>query len=210
MISKAELRKQIIAAAEIYCDNLAGKKFLYCCGEKYFEVIFKNDCFMHLTGVDSQLRANQFYTLSKNSELSENQFGFNSAHPYTLVKSKLSCLKNLPKITTDLVCVVEDLTTLTMSYKLGLTNLRFTVGLVELYENSRCFAPQTLRVKDKSVENSRSAEFVDFIFSKNASHTLYSEVTYSEKDKRPPEGIKHMLSPEIAEALYKREILSKC
>lgn len=210
MIAKSALRKQIIAAAEIYRDSLAGKKFLYCCGEKYFEVVFKTDRFLHLTGVDSPLSAGQFYALSKSAKLSENQFGYNSAHPYTLVKNKLSCLQNLPKITSDLVCVVEDLTTLTMTYKLGLTNLRFTLGLVELEENSRCFVPQTLRVKDKSIENSKSAEFVDFIFSKDASHTLYSEITYADRDKRPPEGIKHLLSAELADRLYEHGILSKC
>ena len=43
MIAKSALRKQIIAAAEIDRDSLAGKKFLYCCGEKYFEVVFKTD-----------------------------------------------------------------------------------------------------------------------------------------------------------------------
>lgn len=205
MISKAELRKQIITAAEIYRDNLAGKKFLYCYGEKYFEVIFKSDRFLHLTGVDSFLSATQFYALSKSAKLSENQFGYNSAHPYTLVKNKLSCLQTLPKITSDLVCVVEDLTTLTMTYKLGLTNLRLTLGLVELTENSRCFVPQTLRVKDKSIENSKSAEFVDFIFSKDASHTLYSEVTYYDKNKCPPEVIKNFLSTELADTLYNRD-----
>ncbi len=209
MADKKYIRSQIITAARIYRDNLAGKKFLYCYGEKHFEVIFKTDRFMHLTGTVSKLSAKQFYNLSKNSMLTTEQFSFDPTHPYTLVKNKLCCLSKLPQITNSLVCIVEDFTTVTMMYKLGLTNLRFTVGMTELLSIPGCYVPQTLRVKDKSVENSANAEFVDFIFEKDASKAVYSAVTYRDANKQPPEDIKELLSAELSNELYGHTSLAK-
>ena len=58
---KIELRKQIISAANIYKNNLAGRVYLYVYGDTYCEVAYMTDCFKHLTGVDSPLRGNAFY-----------------------------------------------------------------------------------------------------------------------------------------------------
>lgn len=75
----------------------------------------------------------------------------------------------LPSLTEELVCVVKDMQTLTLTYKIGVTNLDFTIGLTENidFEGNKIndwFLPRTLRVRDKAIENSPSAEFVDFIF----------------------------------------------
>ena len=40
-------------------------------------------------------------------------------------------------------------------------------------------------MKDKAIECSAVAEFIDFIFSKDASVDKYSTMTYAEKDKKP-------------------------
>ena len=207
MADKKYIRSLIISAAKIYRDNLAGKKFLYCYGKKHFEVIFKTDRFMHLTGTVSTLPAKKFYDLSKNSMLTTEQFGFDQTHPYALVKNKLYCLSKLPQITNSLVCIVEDFTTFTMVYRLGVTNLKFTVGMTELPSIPGCYVPQTLRVKDKSVENSVNAEFVDFIFEKDASASIYSVIAYKDESKHPPEDIKELLSKELSDELYKTEIM---
>ena len=58
-----------------------------------------------------------------------------------------------------------------MNYTLGVTNLKFTLGLVEDLDaegnkKSNIFLPRTLRVKDKSIENSKNSYFIDFIFVK--------------------------------------------
>lgn len=123
-----------------------------------------------------------------------------------MVKNKLYCLSRLPQITNSLVCIVEDFSTFTMVYKLGVTNLKFTVGMTELASIPGCYVPQTLRVKDKSVENSANAEFVDFIFEKDASASAYSVAAYKDANKQPPEDIKKLLSDELSEELYKAEI----
>ncbi len=60
-----ELRKQIISAANIYKNDLAGKVYLYVYGDSYFEVAYMTECFKHLTGVDSPLKGNAFLTMPK-------------------------------------------------------------------------------------------------------------------------------------------------
>ena len=61
-VQKKELiRKQIIEAANIYSQKLAGKKFLYVTSNYYFEILFLTDKFLHLTGVNTKLTAKDFF-----------------------------------------------------------------------------------------------------------------------------------------------------
>ena len=202
---KDHIRKQIIDASCVYRDNLAGKVFLYVTGEEYFEVVFQTDRFMHLTGVNSKLTAQEFYDKATDSELTTGQIYFDKEHPYHGAKKKLPCLLLLPVLTNSLVCVVKDMKTLTLTYKLGVTNLDFTIGLTENvdFEGIKIndwFLPRTLRVKDKAIENSSGAEFVDFIFSKDASMDKYDTMAFSEDGKKIPETIKELLSEKLLEA----------
>lgn len=206
-IKKEQTRKQIIAASEIYRDELSGKVFLYVCGESYFEVVFQTDRFKHLTGVNSSLSAHEFYNKATSSTLSTGQFFFDASHTYKGAKKKLSCLSLLPTLTNNLVCVVKDMNTISLTYKLGVTNLDFTIGLTENYDLNgnkvnNWFSPRTLRVRDKAIENSADAEFIDFIFAKDASKDMYSKITYSDKNKKPPTIIKNFLSGDLIELLY--------
>lgn len=196
---KDHIRKQIIDAAYVYRDNLAGKVFLYVTGDEYFEVVFQNDRFMHLTGVESTLSAQEFYDKATASELTTGQIYFTKEHPYHGAKKKLPCLLLLPVLTNSLVCVVKDMKTLTLTYKLGVTNLDFTIGLTENvdFEGNKIndwFLPRTLRVKDKAIENSKDAEFVSFIFSKSAADTKYSRLSYASSGAQIPETVKPLLS----------------
>lgn len=201
------IRKQIIAASEVYRDNLAGKVFLYVYGESYFEVVFPTDRFRHLTGVNSSISAQEFYDKAKDSTLSTGQIFYDREHTYRGAKRKLPCLLKLPMLTNDLVCIVKDLQTVTITYRIGVTNLDFTIGLTENIDLdgnkiNDWFLPRTLRVKDRAIENSADAEFVDFIFSKDASKDKYSEITYADKEKRPPIIIREFLSSGLVEQLY--------
>lgn len=196
---KEILRNQIITASHIYRDNLAGKVFLYVVGTESFEVAFKTDRFMHLTGVNSTLSAQKFYDKSKNSTLTTQQIIFDQKHPYAVAKKKLQCLILLPNLTNSLVCAVKDMKTVTLTYKLGITNIDFTIGLTEntdFYGNkiNDLFLPRTLRTKDKSIENSSHAEFVDFIFERDASLAKYEVATYADNNKEIPDFVIPMLS----------------
>lgn len=198
-----EIRKQIISAANVYKSNLAGKVFLYVYSGGSFEVAFQTECFKHLTGVDSPLRGNSFYDNAKNATLATNQIFFSSKHPLRTAKKKLICLHQLPQLTSDLVCVVKDMTTLTITYKLGLTNLEFTVGLTENIDPqgkkvNDWYLPRTIRINDKSIEQSQDGEFVDFIFSKSATDNDYQTLRYAEPTAKLPDYVRKLLAPPVA------------
>ena len=133
MATKADkknlIRQAIINSANIYSRNLAGKAFLYVYEDEYFEVSVPIDHFLHLTGVETYLTAREFYRNAKRNKLTSKQFYFTSKHPYANAKKKLPCLARLPELTNDTVCILKDMKTLTIIYKLSVTNLEFTLGL---------------------------------------------------------------------------------
>lgn len=196
---KNTIRQGIIDAAIVYSRNLAGKTFLYVYGEEYFEVSFPIDHFLHLTGVETRLSAKEFYKNAKKSTLTNSQFYFDTRHVYANAKKKLPCLKRLPELTNELVCVLKNMQTMTITYKLSVTNLEFTLGLTENTDRvgnkiNEFFLPRSLRVKDASVEKSNDGEVVDFIFSKDASITKYDTLLVADKNKMIPNCINHLIN----------------
>lgn len=212
-----DLREKIIQSAEKYSQELAGKVFLYVVGTEYFEVNFPTDRFRHLTGVCTTLSAREFYKKAKTRTLENNQFDIGDEQQYRNAKKKLSCLHLLPDLTNKLVCVVKDMRTQKshIVYKLGITNLSFTVGLTENQDLSGnrlngWYVPQTLRVNDKAIENSQDSDFVDFILMREATKDKYETVMYSDPDKHLPETVAAMLNEELWERFYGEEETSSC
>lgn len=153
---KNVIRQELIDAAGVYSQNLAGKAFLYVYGDEYFEVSFPTDHFLHLTGVETTLSAKDFYKNAKKKKLTNRQFYFDARHPYANAKKKLPCLKRLPELTNEMVCILKDMQTVTITYKLSVTNLEFTLGLTENTDNkgnkiNDFFLPMSLRVEDSSM-----------------------------------------------------------
>ena len=109
---------------------------MYVYGDEYFEVSFPIDHFLHLTGVETRLSAKDFYKNAKKSILTNNQFYFDARHVYANAKKKFPCLKRLPELTNEMVCVLKDMETMTITYKLSVTNLEFTLGLTENIDNN--------------------------------------------------------------------------
>lgn len=203
---KLDLRKQIISAAQIYKRYLAGKVFLYVYGEESFEVAYLTECFKHLTGVESALRGNSFYNNAKNATLTTDQIGLSQRHPLRTARKKLVCLHQLPQLTTDVVCVVKDMHTVSITYKLGISNLEFTVGLTENIDAAgkrinNWLIPRTLRINDKAIEASADAQFIDMIFSKNAPDALYSTVCYADQNVPVPNNVLPLLDDALKTTL---------
>ena len=102
-------------------------------------------------------------------------------------------------LTNEMVCVLKNMKTMTITYKLSVTNLEFTLGLTENTDTTGnkindFFLPMSLRVKDSSVEKSNDGEIIDFIFSKDASVAKYDVLLVEDKDKKIPDCIKHLIS----------------
>ena len=196
---KNAIRQDIIDSAAIYSQNLAGKAFLYVYGEEFFEVSFPVDHFLHLTGVETYLSAKEFYKNAKKGKITNSQFYFDERHLYANAKKKLPCLKRLPELTNDMVCILKDMQTVTIVYKLSVTNLEFTLGLTENVDDSgkkinEFFLPMSLRVEDSSVEKSKDGYIGDFMLSKDGSVAEYDSRLFEDKHKAIPESIKHLIS----------------
>ncbi|MDO4284037.1 MAG: PBECR4 domain-containing protein [Eubacteriales bacterium] len=195
---KNTIRQEIIESAGVYSRRLAGKTFLFVYGDEFFEVAFPIDHFLHLTGVETKLSPKDFYRNAKRGLLTTAQFYFSARHSYANAKRKLPCLKRLPELTDRVVCILKNMQTVTIIYKISVTNLEFTLGLTEntdFYGNrvNEYFLPMSLRVEDSSVEKSAGGEVVDFIFERDASKMKYDVMLVNDKDKIP-ERIKCLIS----------------
>lgn len=58
---KEHIVKEICEAAKLYKATLVGKRFLYVFDGRYIEVLYKNVNFKHLTGVECNMSAADFY-----------------------------------------------------------------------------------------------------------------------------------------------------
>ncbi len=195
---KNAIRQDIVASAIVYSQNLAGKTFLYVYGDEHFEVSFPVDNFLHLTGVETNLSANHFYRNAKKKKLTNTQFYFTSDHPYANAKKKLPCLKRLTELTNDFVCILKNMNTPTIVYKISVTNLEFTLGLTENldFKGNKIndyFLPRSLRVEDSSVEKSQDGEVVDFIFVKDASVSKYKDLIVADESKTIPQSVHRLI-----------------
>lgn len=195
---KNAIRQEIMDSAVIYSSDLAGKTFLYVYGNDFFEVSFPVDHFLHLTGVETRLSAKDFYKNAKKGILTNNQFYFSVRHSYANAKKKLPCLKRLPELTNEMVCILKDMQTVTIMYKLSVTNLEFTLGLTENLDNygkkiNDYFLPMSLRVEDSSVEKSTDGDIVDFIFAKDASKAKYGDLVVKDESKNIPDSVRHLI-----------------
>lgn len=53
--------------------------------------------------------------------------------------------------------------------------------------------PRTLRVNDKSIENSSGGDIVDFIFVRDATADIYSDLLFEDKNKAIPPAVGHLI-----------------
>ena len=97
-----------------------------------------------------------------------------------------------------MVCILKNIQTTTLVYKLGMTNLEFTLGLTENLDRdgnkvNDYFLPMSLRVESTSVEKCEAGGIVDFIFSKNAKHVKYDAILVQDSNKDIPECVHNLL-----------------
>lgn len=98
-----------------------------------------------------------------------------------------------------MVCILKEMQTVSIIYKLSVTNLEFTLGLTENLDANgnrinALFLPMSLRVEDSSVARSRDGDIVDFIFTKDACMELYDTMLVKDDQKAIPGSIRHLIS----------------
>ena len=88
-ISKNQIVRRIRRAATNYKRYLVGKTFMFIYDKRYIEVMFTTKAFFHLTGVNSNLTAINFYkhAILENG-LKASEISFDSDHPFDFANLK--------------------------------------------------------------------------------------------------------------------------
>lgn len=182
---REEIRLSIIEAARKYKEELLGKKFAYIYDSYLLEVSYTKKTFLHLTGVDTRLTATAFFQEAIKGTLQGNQISFNQRFPLTTAEKKCKGLKNLDYLISKDIFVLEGIDTQTLYYEKGLNDLDMTLLLRKLSQNleSALYAPQSLRIRDRSFERCQKVYSVDFILVKQYGDKLYNQLTYGNSNK---------------------------
>lgn len=184
--NKIKIIQEIKQIAQLYKTHMVGRTFLYIYDNKAIEVVYRKKDFLHLTGVETVLSANDFYNEAVRGTITHNQIFFSRRHPYDLCKKKISKLSNLPAIINSDLLILENLSTETFKFKFALTELTFTICLSSDRNNdgelmSDYYIARSLRVED-SFNRGENAFEVDFILSKENNEKLYNKIMYSDKN----------------------------
>lgn len=185
-MGKSQIIRRIHRSALKYKEIFVGNTYMFVFNNDYVEVMFKKSSFMHLTGVASCLKADDFYNHALTERgLRPGEIFFNEDHPYDLADKKTSILIGLGDITIKDSSVVMDIETKTFSYKLGVANLEFTVCLGD-DKNSQgeiqgnCKVPYSFGVE--GIENSKSDKIysVSHVLKKKTGEKKYHILTYGD------------------------------
>ena len=188
ILGKSQIIRRIHRAALKYKEVFVGNTFMFVFNNDYFEVMFKKSSFMHLTGVASCLKADDFYNHALTERgLRPGEIFFNEDHPYDLADKKTSILIGLGDITIKDSSVAMGIETKTFSYKLGVANLKFTVCLGD-DKNSlgeiqgKCKVPYSFRVEGISDTKSDDIYSVSHVLRKKTGEKKYQILTYGDRN----------------------------
>lgn len=126
-LDKRILVNRIINAAQIYKNKLVGKVFLIAYEDKYIEVMFKVNSFLHLSGVATNLSAENFYKKAWKRQLRDTEIFFDSKHPADFADLKTTYLNSLDKIVNTDTLIGEGITVATAVFPIGITDINIFV-----------------------------------------------------------------------------------
>ena len=132
---------------------------------------------------------------AQNGRLDRSQIAFNRQKGQSIrgAKKKAEALKSLLRLLHEQVAILEDLATQTFTYQIGMTDLAIVLCLDKDTATDAknpiagLYYPKSLRVDEKSVEKSKTAEFANFVFAKELSlqESKYHELLFSDGSNLP-------------------------
>ena len=188
-MGKSQIIGRIHNAAKQYKNYFVGNTYMFVYENQYVEVMFKKTSFLHLTGVDTKLSAEDFYKHAlKKKGLRPMEISFNKEHPYDLAEKKTEYLADLYKITLTDVMIATDVATMTFTYSIGITNLEFVICLGDDTDSvgnviGSHKIPYSFRIEE--IKNSKfNALFeVTHILKKSTFSKKYNILTFGDKEK---------------------------
>ena len=190
-MGKSQVIKKIYKAANDYRNCFVGKTFMYIFGDKCVEVIFKKSSFLHLTGVKTNLNAEDFFNHAiKKKGLHPHEVQFDNNHPYDLANKKTEYLSDLFLITTSEVVIASDIVTKSYTYSLGLANSKFVVCLGENTGGdgkklTECKVPYSFRIEniiDEKTQVRKEIFPVTHILKKKTGEKKYRTLLYGSRE----------------------------
>lgn len=187
-MGKAQIIRRIHNAAKKYKEYFVGNTYMFVYENQYIEVMFKKSSFLHLTGVATNLNAENFYdhALIRN-RLRPQEVLFDNDNPYDLADRKTQHLADLYKITLTDVVIATDIVTMTFTYSIGITNLEFVICLgddTDFAGNliSKCKVPYSFRIEE--IDNQKFGDLyeVTHILKKKTGTKKYNELTFGDKN----------------------------
>lgn len=176
------IAKEICKAAQLYKQNLVGRRFIYVFEGRYIEVLYKAVNFKHLTGVECNMSARDFYKNAVKSRLQGPQIYFSTQHPYGLCKRKVKHLCEISTLASSENFMLEEIVTNKKTFKFGTTDLNFTLCMNKEYdadglEKGDCYIVQSLRDED-CFSKSRNVYTVTHILSKDNTAKAYTDILF--------------------------------
>lgn len=187
-IDKEAIAKEICKAAKLYKEQLVGKRFVYVFDERYIEVLYKSENFKHLTGVECNMSAKDFYRNALKNRLQGPQIYFTSRHPYSLCKRKVKHLCDVSILAGSENFMLEEIVTDTKTYKFGTTDLAFSLCMNREYyedgtEKGDCYIVESLRDED-CFSRSKKAYVVTHILARANTEHIYTDVLFVDKSSK--------------------------
>ena len=184
-MDKRKALSVIFRCATAYRNNLEGKNVLFVFGSNekcsFFETAFPSYNFQHLTGVDSDLTASQFYRASIDRRLTLGQFSFSNNGTTPL---KLEVLFNLMEIYKNARMVGDYNHTRAYLYTEKIVGgVTANLGFVkdENYPQSGFYVPNTTIKDDIRNMTAKPVQRVLAVLLKKASDSTYPLITYLAK-----------------------------
>lgn len=182
---KEEISREICKAAKMYKEHLVGKRFIYVFDGRYIEVLYKNVNFKHLTGVECNMSARDFYRNALKDRLQGAQIYFTKDHPYSLCKRKVKHLCDIAILASSENFMLEEIVTDSRTYKFGTTDLEFSLCMNKEHdqngaEKGECYIVESLRDED-CFSKSRNVYTVTHILSKSNTVSCYTDILFIDK-----------------------------
>ncbi len=193
---RAAIVNTICSVAQQVKQTLISYSYLYIFEGRAIEVVYRAKDFLHLTGVETTLCAEDFFRLAVKGKLTPKQIGFSQRHSYDTCKKKMSMFHKLPSVADAELLMLENVTTDHIVFDYGVSDLTFTIGLSGDYDSTTgnrrgdYYIARSFRVED-SFNRAADGYEVHFILMKKNNEKLYHTIKYAENGKNlntlPPE-----------------------
>ncbi len=146
---KERVKEELIINAQIYQNIFLNYQYLvfskHFTTRKYYIISAEKDNFLHLTGVNSKLKASDFFDKCINETLNETDFNFikkgqNEKNIKGTVRRKIKAFSNIANLITNKATVEENFTKNNISCSLATTDNSCTLG----FTNTKSIRPKSL------------------------------------------------------------------